>query len=66
MQGLSLVVVNVGGTLVVMHGLPIAVTSCCREWALEWASVIVVNGFSCPSACGIFLEQGSNLCSLHS
>ena len=30
-----------------------------------WASVVVVHGLSCSAACGIFLDQGSNLCPLH-
>ena len=39
--------------------------SCCRVWALgTWTSVVVVNRV-CPTACGIFLKQGSNQCSLH-
>ena len=29
------------------------------------ASVVVERGLSCPTACGIFPDQGSNLCSLH-
>ena len=29
------------------------------------ASVVVMLGLSCPVACGIFLDQGLNLCSLH-
>ena len=29
------------------------------------ASVVVVQGLSCPMACGILLDQGSNLCPLH-
>ena len=34
---------------------------CFEAWALEaWASVAVVHGFGCPSACGIFLDQESN------
>ena len=34
---------------------------CFEAWALEaWASVAVVHGFGCPSACGIFPDQGSN------
>ena len=33
---------------------------CCRSWA----SVVVVHGLSCPVACGIFSDQGSNLCPL--
>ena len=27
-------------------------------------SVVVAHGFSCSMVCGIFLDQGSNLCSL--
>ena len=30
-----------------------------------WASVVVARGLSCPAACGIFLDQGSNQCPLH-
>ena len=40
--------------------------SCCRLQALEClGSVVVAHGFSCPLACGIFPDQGSNLCPLH-
>ena len=28
-------------------------------------SVVVMHGFSCPLACGIFLDQGLNPCPLH-
>ena len=28
-------------------------------------SVVVAHGLSCPSACGIFLDQGLNPCLLH-
>ena len=39
--------------------------SCCRARALgAWASVVVARGLICPMACGIFLDQGSNQCSL--
>ena len=35
-------------------------------WGLEsTGSVVVVHGLSCSTACGIFLDQGSNLCPLH-
>ena len=38
----------------------------CRAWVLgTWPSVVVVHGLSCPAACGIFLDQGLNLCPLH-
>ena len=40
--------------------------SCCGAQALgARASVIVAHGLSCSTACGIFLDQGSNLCPLH-
>ena len=55
--------------------------SCCRAWTLGaqasvvaahglqqlWhvGSVVVAHGLSCSMACGIFLDQGSNPCSLH-
>ena len=40
--------------------------SCYRAWALGlWASVVVALGPSFPTACGIFLDQGLNLCPLH-
>ena len=40
--------------------------SCCRAQALSaHASVVVVHGLSGPSGCGIFLDQGSNLCPFH-
>ena len=39
--------------------------SCCRARALgAWASV-VVHGLSCPMACGVFPNQGSNPCPLY-
>ena len=39
---------------------------CCRAWALDaQASGVAVHRFSCPTACGIFLDQGLNLCLLH-
>ena len=39
---------------------------CCGARALGvQASVIVVNRLSCPTACGIFQDQGLNYCPLH-
>ena len=35
-----------------------------RHWG-TWASVVAVHGLSCSRACGIILDQGWNLCSLH-
>ena len=47
------------GSVVVAHGL-----SSCNSQAPE-CGLIVAQGLSCPTACGIFPEQGSNLCPLH-
>ena len=41
------------GSVVVAHGLQSA------------GSVVVAHGLSCSAACGIFPDQGSNLCPLH-
>ena len=30
-----------------------------------WSSVVVAHGLTCPAACGIFLDQGSNPCLLY-
>ena len=42
----------------------IAVVSHGRAWAGTLASVVVAHGLSCSTACGIFLDQGSNPCTL--
>ena len=42
------------------HGL-----RCFGSWALEPKLNSVAHGLRCPMACGIFLDQGSNLCLLH-
>ena len=43
-------------SVVVVHGL--------SSWGTQ-ASVVMVHGLSCFLACGIFLDQGLNLCPLH-
>ena len=50
----------------VAHGLQGAQASVAVVPGL-WStgSVVVVLGLRCPEACGIFLDQGSNLCLLH-
>ena len=57
-----------------MHRLLTALASLVAEYGLQsvQASVVVAYssgvasyGFSCPEACGIFLDQGSNPCPLH-
>ena len=41
-------------------------SSCCGAQALGCrGSVVVAGGLSCPAACGIFLDQGSNPLPLH-
>ena len=38
----------------------------CDSWPLQsTGSVVVLNGLSCSSVCGIFLDQGWNPCPLH-
>ena len=62
-------------SVVVEHRGPL---SSCRAWAshcsgfschgaqaLGCAGSVVAHGLSCPAACGIFPDQGSNLCPLH-
>ena len=36
----------------------------CSSWALDIGSTAVVHRLSCSTACGIFLDQGLNLCLL--
>ena len=39
---------------------PHGVFSCCGARALDQGSVVGAHGLSCPVACGIFPDQGSN------
>ena len=49
-----------------VRGLLIAVAFLVTDHGLQsTALVVVVHGLSCFAACGIFLDQGSNPCSLH-
>ena len=73
--GFSLVVASGGFSLVEVHRLLVVVTSPVAEHRLQGiqvsvaaapelystGSVVVVHRFSCPAACGIFPDQGSNL-----
>ena len=36
--------------------------SCCKAWALGILDLVVVKGLICSLACGIFPDQGLNLC----
>ena len=62
-----------GLLFVAVHGLLFAVASLVAEHELQacgfqqlWhtGSVVVACGLSCSTACGIFLDQGQNLCPL--
>ena len=69
----SLVAESRGYYWEVVHGLLIAVASLAEQrlqgtWAQGFWSTgsgVLVRGFSCSVACGVFLDQGSNLCLLH-
>ena len=37
----------------------------CGERHFLSSSVVVARGLSCPAACGIFPDQGLNMCPLH-
>ena len=70
MHRLSLGAAGVGAggySLLSVHGLLTVAASLVVEHRLEsmQASAVVAHGLSCSLACGIFLGQGSNLCSLH-
>ena len=61
----SLVTVR-GATLVLVHRLLLAVGSLVGGEQLSSSGlVIAAHTLSCPASCGIFPEQGSNLCPLH-
>ena len=78
-QGFSLVADSGGYSLVAVRRLLIAVASLVVEHRLQsmqaqqlWlqdsrgsGSEVVAHGRSCSTACGIFPDQGSNLCLLH-
>ena len=61
----SLVVASGGYTLLAENRLLIAVTSLVEHGSSRMDSVAVEHGLSCPAACRIFLDQGSNPCPLH-
>ena len=47
-------------SVVATHGF-----TSCRSGFQSTGSVVVVHGFSCSVACGVFPDQGSNPCPLH-
>ena len=49
-----------------MQTSPCGGFSSCGAWVLGCAgSIVVAHRVSCPTACGIFLDQGLNSCPLH-
>ena len=64
--GLSLVVVSGSCSLVVVCGLLTVLTSFIVDNRLKSTGpVVMVQGLSCPVACGILLDQGLNPGLLH-
>ena len=51
---------SVQASVVAAHGL-----SSCGSWAPKHRLNSVAHGLSCPTACGVFPDQGSNPCLLH-
>ena len=66
MRGLSLVVASGGHSSSRCAGLSLSWPLLLRSTGSRRAgSVVVAHGPSCSAACGIFPDQGSNLCPLH-
>ena len=64
--GSALVAASRGFCLVVTHGLLAAVASLVADHGLQGARAQQCDhGVRCPTACGIFRDQGSNPCPLH-
>ena len=64
---LSLVALSWTYSLAAVLRFATAVSSLFAEhwlWRIR-ALVVMVQGLCCPTACGIFLDQGLNPCSLH-
>ena len=65
-RGLSLVVASGGHSSLRCASLSLSRLLLLRSTGSRRAgSVIVAHGPSCPAACGIFPDQGSNPCPLH-
>ena len=66
MRGLSVVAASGGHSSSRCAGLSLSRLLLLRSTGSRRAgSVVVVHGPSCSAACGIFPDQGSNLCPLH-
>ena len=65
-MGFASVAVSGGYSLAAVRGLLIAVAALVEHGLQDaWASGVVVHGLSCSEVCGIFRDQGSNLCVRH-
>ena len=64
-RGLSLVAVGKGYSLVVVRRLIYVISPVAEHGLQSLGSRVVACGLSCPTACGVFLDQGSNPCLLH-
>ena len=63
--GLSLVAVGKSYSLVVVCRLIYVISPVAEHGLQSLGSGVVARGLSCPTACGVFLDQGSNPCLLH-
>ena len=63
--GRSLAAVGKSYSLVVMRRLIYVISPVAEHGFQSLSSRVVVCGLSCPTACGVFLDQGSNPCPLH-
>ena len=65
-RGLSLVAASGGHSSLRRAGLSLSRPLLVRSTgSRRTGSVVVAHGLSCSTACGIFPDQGSNLCPLH-
>ena len=65
-HGLSLVAASGGHSSLRCAGFSLSWLLLLQSMGSRWAgSVVVAHGLSCSAACGIFLDQASNLCPLH-
>ena len=55
----------VGYSLVVVHRLIYVISPVAEHGLQSLGSRVVACGLSYPTACGVFLDQGSNPCLLH-
>ena len=46
-------------------GRGLVTVMCGPQWLQHLGSVVVLHGLSCPKACGIFPDQGSDPCPLY-